>query len=130
MYSGGTVENIVQSWRQADGNIKVLVEGVERGKVVSVSEEDGYLRSTVRTFSYRIEPGPQLDALISRVTNLFEQYVKISQNVNYDNMVAAVRTDDPGKLADTVGANLQLSIEKKQELLDIFDPIARLPRVA
>jgi len=130
IYSVGTVANIVQSLRQSDGNIKVLVEGVERGKVVSVSEEDGYLRSTVRTFSYRIEPGPQLDALISRVTNLFEQYVKISQNVNYDNMVAAVRTDDPGKLSDTVGANLQLSIEEKQELLEIFDPIDRLTRVA
>ena len=130
IYSVGTVANIVQSLRQSDGNIKVLVEGVERGKVVSVSEEDSYLRATVKTFSYRIEPGPQLDALISRVTNLFEQYVKISQNVNYDNMVAAVRTDDPGKLADTVGANLQLSIEEKQELLEIFDPIDRLTRVA
>src|SRR5690242_15852727 len=130
IFSVGTVANIVQSLRQSDGNIKVLVEGVERGKVVSVSEEDGYFRATVRTFSYRIEAGPQLDALISRVTNLFEQYVKISQNVNYDNMVAAVRTDDPGKLGDTVGANLQLSIEEKQELLEIFDPIDRLTRVA
>ena len=45
-------------------------------------------------------------------------------------MVAAVRTDDPGKLGDTVGANLQLSIEEKQELLEIFDPIDRLTRVA
>src|SRR5689334_4245570 len=130
IFSVGTVANIVQSLRQSDGNIKVLVEGVERGKVVSVSEEDGYFRATVKTFSYRIESGPQLDALISRVTNLFEQYVKISQNVNYDNMVAAVRTDDPGKLGDTVGANLQLTIEEKQELLEIFDPVDRLTRVA
>src|SRR5665213_2720247 len=130
IFSVGTVANIVQSLRQSDGNIKVLVEGVERGKVVSVSEEDGYFKATVKTFSYRIDAGPQLDALISRVTNLFEQYVKISQNVNYDNMVAAVRTDDPGKLSDTVGANLQLSIEEKQELLEIFDPIDRLTRVA
>jgi ATP-dependent Lon protease len=45
-------------------------------------------------------------------------------------MVAAIRVDDPGKLADTVGANLQLTIEEKQELLEIFDPIDRLTRVA
>ena len=77
-----------------------------------------------------MEPGPQLDALTSRVTSLFEQYVKISQNVNYDSMVAAIRPDDPGKLADTVGANLQLALEEKQELLEIFDPIDRLTRVA
>src|SRR5512146_826773 len=68
IYSVGTVANIVQSVKQSDGNIKVLVEGVERGKVISVSEEDGYFRAMVRTFSYRVEPGPQLDALISRVT--------------------------------------------------------------
>ncbi len=80
--------------------------------------------------SYKIEAGSQLDALISRVTTLFEQYVKLSQNLNYETMVAAIRVDDPGKLADTVGANLQLTIEERQELLEIFDPIDRLTRVA
>jgi ATP-dependent Lon protease len=130
IYSVGTVANIVQSIKQSDGNIKVLVEGVERGKIVTVVEEEGYFRATVKSSSYRVEPGPQLDALTSRVTGLFEQYVKISQNVNYDSMVAAIRPDDPGKLADTVGANLQLALEEKQELLEIFDPVDRLTRVA
>src|SRR5271155_977707 len=130
IYSVGTVANIVQSIKQSDGNIKVLVEGVERGKVISVNEEEGYLLATVRTFGFRVEPGPQLDALTSRVTGLFEQYVKLSQNVNYDTMVAAIRGDDPGKLADTVSANLQLAIEEKQELHEIFDPIDRLTRIA
>ena len=64
------------------------------------------------------------------MTSLFEQYVKLSQNLNYETMVAAIRVDDAGKLADTVGANLQLTIEEKQELLEIFDPIDRLTRVA
>jgi ATP-dependent Lon protease len=64
------------------------------------------------------------------VTTLFEQYVKLSQNLNYETMVAAIRVEDPGKLADTVGANLQLTIEEKQELLEIFDPVDRLTRVA
>ncbi len=45
-------------------------------------------------------------------------------------MIAAIRVDEPGKLADTVGANLQLTIEEKQELLEIFDPVDRLTRVA
>ena len=130
IYPLGTIAKIVQSIKQSDGNIKVLVEGVERGKVISVSEEEGYFRATVRTFSYRVEAGPQLEALITRVTGLFEQYVKVSQNVNYDSMVAAIRGDDPGKLADTVGANLPLTIEEKQELLEIFDPVERLTRVA
>ncbi|MGD1097191.1 MAG: LON peptidase substrate-binding domain-containing protein, partial [Bryobacteraceae bacterium] len=130
IFAVGTVANIVQSLKQADGNLKVLVEGVERGKILSVSEEEGFFRATVKTFGFKIETGPQLDALTSRVTGLFEQYVKLSQNVNYDTMVAAIRGDDPGKLADTVGANMQLAIEEKQELLEIFDPVDRLTRVA
>jgi ATP-dependent Lon protease len=130
IFSVGTVAKIVQSVKQSDGNIKVLVEGMERGKILSVSEEEGFFRATIKTTSFKVEQGPQLDALTSRVTSLFEQYVKISQNVNYDSMVAAIRPDDPGKLADTVGANLQLALEEKQELLEIFDPIDRLTRVA
>src|SRR5579885_2806711 len=130
IYSVGTVVNIVQSLKLPDVNIKVLVEGVERAKVVSVSDEEGFFRAVVRTFTYKVEPGQQLEALTSRVTSLFEQYVKLSQNLNYETMIAAIRVDDPGKLADTVGANLQLTIEEKQELLEIFDPIDRLTRVA
>ncbi|MBZ5584751.1 MAG: endopeptidase La [Acidobacteriia bacterium] len=130
IYSIGTIVNIVQSLKLPDGNIKVLVEGVERAKVVSVSDDEGFFRATVRTSNFKIEPGPQLEALVSRVTSLFEQYVKLSQNLNYESMIAAIRVDDPGKLSDTVGANLQLTIEEKQELLEIFDPIDRLTRVA
>ena len=130
IYGVGTVANIVQSLKQSDGNIKVLVEGVERGKILSVSEDEGYFKATVKTFHFKIEQGAQLEALTTRVTSLFEQYAKISQNVNYDTIVAAVRGEDPGKLADTVGANLQLAIEEKQELLEIFDPVERLTRVA
>src|SRR5471032_2851772 len=130
IYHVGTIVNIVQSLKLPDGNIKVLVEGVERAKVISVSDDEGFFRAAVRTSNFKVEAGTQLDALISRVTGLFEQYVKLSQNLNYETMIAAIRVDEPGKLADTVGANLQLTIEEKQELLEIFDPIDRLTRVA
>src|SRR5271165_32214 len=130
IFSVGCVVNIVQSLKLPDGNIKVLVEGVERAKVVSVTDDEGFFRAVVRTFNFKFEQGQQLEALTGRVTSLFEQYVKLSQNLNYETMVAAIRVDDAGKLADTVGANLQLTIEEKQELLEIFDPIDRLTRVA
>jgi ATP-dependent Lon protease len=130
IYLVGTIANIVQSVRMPDGNIKVLVEGVERAKVLSISEEEGFFRATVRTVPVRTEPGTVLEGLTTRVTSLFEQYVKLSQNVNYETMIAAIRVDDAGKLADTVGANLQLTIEEKQELLEILDPADRLTRVA
>jgi ATP-dependent Lon protease len=129
IYNVGCIVNIVQNLKQPDGNIKVLVEGVERAKVVSVTDDEGFFRAVVRTSTYKVETGPQLEALASRATGLFEQYVKLSQNLNYE-MIAAIRVDDPGKLSDTVGANLQLTLEEKQELLEIFDPIDRLTRVA
>ena len=130
IYAVGTIVNIVQSLKLPDGNIKVLVEGMERAKIVSVSDEEGFFRAVVRTYHFKVEPGPQLEALVGRVSTLFEQYIKLSQNLNYETMIAAIRVDDAGKLADTVGANLQLTIEEKQELLEIFDPIDRLTRVA
>src|SRR5438105_1760245 len=130
IYNVGTLANIVQSLKLQDGNIKVLIEGVELGKIISVSEDEGYFRAVVQTFNFKVEAGPQLESLVTRVTGLFEQYVKLSQNLNYETMIAAIRVDEPGKLADTVGANLQLTIEEKQELLEIFDPIDRLTRVA
>src|SRR5437773_8643282 len=81
IFSVGCIVNIVQSLKLPDGNIKVLVEGVERAKVVSVTDDEGFFRATVRTVSYKIEAGPQLEALVSRVTGRFEHYVKLGQTL-------------------------------------------------
>ena len=130
IYQVGTIVSIIQNLKLPDGNIKVLVEGVERARLHTVTQEDGFYRATVKVYPARPVPSERTEALNSRVTSSFEHYVKQSQNLNYETMIAAVRVDDPGKLADTVGANLQLTIAEKQDLLEIFDPIDRLTRVA
>ena len=130
IYQVGTIVNIVQSLKLADGNIKVLVEGIERAKILQVTDGDGFFEATVRTVKYNAEMTPTLEQAIQRVTSLFEQYVKLCQSLNYETMIAAVRMEDPAKLTDTIAANLQLSIEEKQELLEIFDPAERLNRIA
>jgi ATP-dependent Lon protease len=130
IYSVGTIGNIVQSVKMPDGNIKVLVEGLERAKAVEMNDTDGFFVATVRVANRQLEVNPQVEAVMQRVTSLFEQYVKLQQSLNYETMIAAVRMDEPAKLSDTIAANLQLSIEEKQELLDIFDPSERLSRVA
>ena len=129
IFQVGTIVNIVQSLKLPDGNIKVLVEGLERGKILQVVDTDGYFEATVRIAKYPAEPTPPVEAGMQRVTGLFEQYVKLCQSLNYETMIAAVRNDDPAKLTDTIAANLQLSIEEKQELLEIFDPAERLNRI-
>jgi len=130
IYQVGTISNIVQSLKLPDGNIKVLVEGLERGKVLKISSEEGYFRAVVKTVTYRTVTTPSLEQLVQRVTSLFEQYVKLSQSLNYETMIAAVKVDEIGKFTDTVAANLTVSIEERQELLEIFDPVDRLTRLA
>jgi ATP-dependent Lon protease len=130
IYQVGTIVNIVQSLKLPDGNIKVLVEGVERGKILQVVDTDGFMQATVRVARYGTEGNQALEAGMQRVTTLFEQYVKLCQALNYETMISAVRMEDPAKLTDVISANLQLSIEEKQELLEIFDPAERLTRIA
>jgi ATP-dependent Lon protease len=130
IYQVGTIVNIVQSLKLPDGNIKVLVEGVERGKILQVVDTDGFFHASVRVAKFTVEATPVIEQAMQRVTSLFEQYVKLCQSLNYETMIAAVRMEDPSKLTDVIAANMQLSIEEKQELLEIFDPAERLNRVA
>jgi ATP-dependent Lon protease len=130
IFSVGTIGNIVQSVKMPDGNIKVLVEGLERAKAVELNDSDGFFVATVRVPKFDAERSSNLEPLTQRVTSLFEQYIKLQQSLNYETMIAAVRTEDSGKLADTIAANLQLEIPEKQELLEIFDPAERLLRIA
>jgi len=130
IYQVGTLANIVQSVKLPDGNIKVLVEGTERAKIVQITSDEGFFRASIRVVTSKTEPSPQLQQASERVTGLFEQYVKLSQSLNYDTMIAAVRVEDAGKLSDAISANLQIPVEEKQELLELFEPLERLNRIA
>src|SRR6202521_4683786 len=130
IYQVGTLANIVQSVKLPDGNIKVLVEGTERAKIVQITSDEGFFRASIRVVNSKSEPSPQLTQASERVTGLFEQYVKLSQSLNYDTMIAAVRVEDAGKLSDAIAANLQIPVEEKQELLELFEPLERLNRIA
>jgi len=130
IYQVGTLANIVQSVKLPDGNIKVLVEGTVRAKIIQVTSDEGFFRASIRVVTSPVESTPQLQEASSRVTTLFEQYVKLSQSLNYDTMIAAVRVEDASKLSDAIAANLQIPVEEKQELLELFDPLERLNRIA
>jgi len=130
IYQVGTIVNIVQSLKMPDGNIKVLVEGIERARILQVTETDGFYISSVRINRYTPEITPPVEATMQRVSSLFEQYVKLCQSLNQETIAATVRLDDISRLSDTIAANLQLSIEEKQELLEIFDPAERLTRIS
>jgi Lon protease-like protein len=127
IFGVGTIVNIVESRKLPDGNIKLLVEGIERARVISVSSGDGLLRATVETFSGEVNSGPQLDAWMHRVAKRTGEYVNLARRRAE---TLELPEDEPGKLADTVCANLPMTLEDKQQLLEIFDPFDRLTRVA
>ena len=129
IYAVGTLANIVQSVKLPDGNIKVLVEGVERARALSIATEEGFFRATIRLLGQRIEDSPQVKQTVEKVTGLYEQFIKLSQSLNYDTMIAAARGDDPSRLSDTIAANLQLPVDEKQDLLETVDPMERLNRI-
>ncbi|HVO57354.1 MAG TPA: endopeptidase La [Dongiaceae bacterium] len=130
IYAVGTLANIVQSVKLPDGNIKVLVEGVERARALAITAEEGFFRANVRLLGARVEPSPQVDQTVQKVVGLYEQFIKLSQSLNYDTMIAAARVDDPARLSDTIAANLQLPVDEKQDLLETTDPMERLTRVS
>src|SRR3954452_14071360 len=130
IYTMGCVANVVQSLKLPDGNIKVLVEGVDRARAVEWKEDKGFYRVVVKVLPKQRETSGDVEGTMSRVVSLFEQYVKLSNNLHYDAMIAAVRVDDPGKLADTIAAHLLIGVDEKQNLLEIISAVERLNRIA
>src|ERR1044072_7852497 len=119
LFTMGCVPNIVQSLKLPDGNIKVLVEGIERARAVEWKEDKGFYRVVVKVIPKHKEAGVDAESTMSRVVSLFEQYVKLSNNLHYDAMIAAV-----------IAAHLRVGVDEKQNLLEIISPVERLNRIA
>ena len=130
IYTMGCVANIVQSLKLPDGNVKVLVEGLDRARAVEWKEDKGFYRVVAKLLPRQDDTSDEVENTMRRVVSLFEQYVKLSNNLHYDAMIAAVRVDDASKLADTIAAHLVVGVEEKQNLLEIISPLERLVRIA
>ena len=128
MYTMGCVANIVQSLKLPDGNVKVLVEGVDRARAVEWKKDNGFYRVVVKVLTPPNTSG-DVEETMSRVVSLFKQYVKLSNSQKSEAMSSAVRVDDPSKLADTIAAHLAIGVEDKQNLLEIISPPERLARL-
>ena len=129
IYKVGTIANVVQALKLPDGNTKVLVEGIERARILQLSEKDGHMVARLRLSPFRDKSFTGQDDLTSRVTDLFEEYAKMSQKINFEQVLSAISTDDIGRLTDTICSHLNLSIEEKQELIELFNPVERCKRL-
>jgi ATP-dependent Lon protease len=119
MYEIGTVSTILQLLKLPDGTVKVLVEGGLRAKIVSVDDSENYFRAKVEALPSEEIPEREAELLVRSAMNQFEQYVNLSKKVPAEVMTALSGIDDPGRLADTVAANMSLELPQKQELLEM-----------
>jgi ATP-dependent Lon protease len=129
IYSIGTVANIVQSVKLSDGNIKVLVEGIQRVKAVRLITEPGFFVADVELLEETSAASARTSILVKRLQTVFEQFSKLSHHVNYDAILNAMKNLDPSKLADNICANLPISIEEKQQLLETVDLAERIEKI-
>jgi ATP-dependent Lon protease len=126
----GTIANIVQSLKLPNGNIKLLVEGAVRGKVLEIQRDQGFLVAMLEPVEGKVELTTEVETEMGRVVALFEKYVKLSPNLPYETMISTIRVSEPGRLTDTIAAHVQVGIEEKQNLLETFNPAERLTILA
>ncbi|MEE9217552.1 MAG: endopeptidase La [Acidobacteriota bacterium] len=129
IHSVGSIANIIQSLKLPNGNIKVLVEGIARARIVEIQEEGGAMTAVLEVIDNKVETTPEIEARMSKVVSLFEKYVKLSPNLPYETMISTVRVSDPGRLTDTVAAHLQIGAEEKQNLLETYKVEERLQAI-
>ena len=128
VYGLGTIAIIVQSLKQPNGNIRVLVEGVQRARAIEFTEEETFHEAVVKPL-VPAEPSDSVHSKVKKLTRLFEKYVKLSANLPHEAMLAAAKKEDPGRLADTIAAHLNIDLSAKQDLLEIVDVEARLDKL-
>jgi ATP-dependent Lon protease len=129
IFSVGTVANIVQSVKLSDGNIKVLVEGVQRVRALRLITEPGFFVADVELLEESSVTSAKTSLLVKRLQTVFEQFSKLSHHVNYDAILNAMKTLEPSKLADNICANLPIGVEEKQQLLETVDLAERIEKI-
>src|SRR6266850_1654264 len=129
IYSVGTIARILQSQRQDNGQIKVVVEGRERATTVRVENNNGAFTALVRRAPAVNEEGIRTDALVQKIAQLVEQHLRLAPDVQPDALQTAMRNADPSHMADALASQLRISVEDKQGLLELFSAQARLARL-
>ena len=129
IYSVGTLGRILQSQKQDNGQIKVVVEGRERATTVRVENNNGAFTAIVRRAPVVSEEGQRVEALVQRIHQLVEQHLRLAPETQTDALQTALRNQDPSHLADALASQLRISVEDKQGLLEIFSAQARLQRL-
>lgn len=133
-YHVGTISKIKQMIKLPGDAVRVLVEGLSRGRIKEVSDDEGYYRAVVEEL-VEIEPeeGEEIietdveeEALLRNVMNVFEDYINIGNKISPELMISLSEEEDYGRVVDTIAANIYLKNTQKQEILEEFDVKKRM----
>ncbi len=131
LHDFGTVSVIMRMLKLPDGRVRILVQGFSRAKVEYFDDSKPYITAKVapKTEPQVVPDSPELEALIRNVKSSLEKMVSLGKNISPDLVAIATNIDEPARLSDLVASNLDLKIDKAQEVLELLDPVARLRRV-
>ncbi len=131
LYDIGTLASILQLLKLPDGTVKVLVEGVQRARILHLEQRDEYLAAEFEPIAAdEGNPGgSETDAVMRATVATFEQYVKLNKKVPAELLPSLSSMDSPGRLADAIAAHLNLKLEDKQKVLELTDAKPRIEYV-
>ena len=129
LYDLGCIANILQMLKLPDGTVKVLVEGVQRARVVSVEDLRTLFVAKASPMPAAEAPNNEVEAMRRAIISQFDQYVKLNKKIPPEILSSLSGIEEPGRLADTIAAHLPLKLEQKQEILEMLDAGERLERL-
>ena len=122
LFEMGCVATILQMLKLPDGTVKVLVEGLQRAKLLGVEEGESHFISQVEPLSEPADSAGEaneVEALRRALMQQFDQYVKLNKKIPSEVLTSIASIEDAGRLADTVAAHLPFKLEAKQAVLDL-----------
>ncbi|MSP45642.1 MAG: endopeptidase La [Xanthobacteraceae bacterium] len=125
----GTLASVLQLLKLPDGTVKVLVEGVQRGKVLKYTDRSDYYEATAVVLEDVMGEKVEVEALARSVITDFENYVKLNKKVSPEVVGVVQQIEDYAKLADTVASHLAVKIPDKQQILETMSVAERLEKV-
>lgn len=129
IYQIGTVAEVKQLLKLPGGTIRVLVEGIARGRIKNYTSLEPYFQVEVEQYSEEFAKNNEIEALMRSLVYQFEQYVKLSKRIPPETVVSVVNLEEPGRLADIIASHLSLRIEDKQGILEAVDIVQRLEKL-
>ncbi len=126
LYRIGTIATILQMLKLPDGTVKVLVEGIERAEVIKFDEKGDFWTADVNLIEIKERKDKKTMAFMRSVFSQFDQYVKLNKKIPPEILTSLTSITDPGRLADSIAANLTLKLSEKQKILETIDIKLRL----